>query len=189
MVALRTSRCDPAAMDAGSEQNVSDSDSDSEVALDLKGRKHVDQDNNTHGVYWLDVKQSSSHTMFPMPGKAAADTLRQFLEDRLPAELITDDYGVVKPIAEIKDDRLPSLQAKLWHVTTDDIAKSSTHLMALDHWNRACEPLFNDFNRLIFTPLPVDNVEATDMTLPLAAHAAFVAGLLDGKLDVQLFYN
>lgn len=180
MVAPRTSRCDPAAIDAGSEQSVSDTDSDGEVSLDLQGRKHVGQDTNTHGVYWLDVKENSSHTMFPMPGKDAADTLRQFLDDRLPAEHITDEYGVVKPIGEIKVDHLPSLQSKLWRMTTTSRTKTPPSSVALGIGVRRGPPLFNGDVATVL--LAADNEDEQQRALLLANHAAFVAGLLEGKL-------
>src|SRR5690349_13876138 len=98
-------------------------ESDSEVALDLKGRKHVDKSANADGVYWMQTDTASSYYTFPMPGKAAADALRSFLGGLLPLNAITDEYGHVTPIAHVANDHLPTLQARLW---TGDLRGSNS---------------------------------------------------------------
>ncbi|KAH8731684.1 hypothetical protein GQ44DRAFT_755752 [Phaeosphaeriaceae sp. PMI808] len=92
-----------------------------DVAHDLRGRKHVERDNNADGVYWMACNTHSVHTVFPMPGKISANSFRHFLQGHLQSNLITDEYGNITPIEKITDDHLPALQAQLWRGLDNDI--------------------------------------------------------------------
>jgi len=184
MVAPRNIQCDQNIETISEEHSQSGSESDSEVALDLKRRKHVADDAITHGVYWLNVKKSSSHTVFPMPGKDAADTLRLFLQNRLSADLVRDEYGTVKPITEIKDDWLPSLQTQLRHVGATGFATRPVYPVADKRRER---PLFNADIASISTTTGI--ADRVPRSLALSNHATLVAGLLDGKPYIRSLYN
>jgi hypothetical protein len=159
-----------------------DNDSGSEVALDLRGRKHIEQSGNIDGIYWQLENTRSSYVVFPVPGRASADALRQFLSDRLPPKLVTDEYGCVQAVGEISEDHLPTLQAQLWlHNLQDDTTKPSQSA-TLDHRVQACSPFVHHAS--ITTPSSTADVLMAQEALLVACHATFVAELLQCKFKV-----
>jgi hypothetical protein len=157
-------------------------DSDSEVALDLQGRKHTEQFWNIDGVYWLIDNKRSSHVVFPLPGRASADALRQFLGDKLPPNLITDEYGCVKGLGEISEDHLPKLQAQLWLSNLQDNTKTSSQSSSLNCQIQACGRLIQ--HALTTAPSSAADVSMAQEALLVACHATFVAELLQCKFNV-----
>ncbi|KAF1914568.1 hypothetical protein BDU57DRAFT_298084 [Ampelomyces quisqualis] len=143
---------------------------DSELALDLKGHKHVHQSGNSDGVYWLQEDTQSSYIVFPAPGKASADALRTFVQAHLPPHLITDDYGSIRPITEIPDDHLPVLQAHMWLSKREATHKKQARLTDAFIDNRSGLQL-----RTSKTPA------MTNQTLLSACHITFIAGLLQSN--------
>lgn len=173
MVGPRISQYDCAA--SAVESKWSDSDDES------------DGDGPGDGIYWLSVEESSTHTTFPMPGQVSAATLRRYLEERLPAELITDDHGIMTPIAHITEDRLPCLQAKLWLAATENIGETCDRVSTFDHKIRRGRPVFNDPNQPISRPAPLENAPTMKHGGSLAAHISFITGMLDGTSTLQLY--
>lgn len=146
---------------------------DGEVATDIKGRKHVEQNDNADGVYFLDCHANSAHSVFPPPGKASAETLRWFLQAYLPVHLITDEYGRVVPMAHISDDHLPSLQAQMWRYAYQDDTSPVVRL----------ENLRDETSVFASRSPPVSRkVSGATKSLLLAPHISAIADLLDGTL-------
>jgi hypothetical protein len=152
-------------------------ESDSEVALDLRGRKHVQQIENSDGVYWLQDNTYSSYVVFPVPGRAGADALRKFLGEKLPHSLIADEYGRVATLPEISDDHLPTLQAQLWLNGSSGSAKTRSQP---DSQARGCGPAVQQAPH----PTPSSAVRALrpQEGLLIACHVKFVAELLKCEL-------
>ncbi|KAF2827983.1 hypothetical protein CC86DRAFT_405014 [Ophiobolus disseminans] len=151
--------------------------SDGEVALDLKGRKHVGQKDNADGVYFLDVHASSTHATFPNPGAASAQALRNFLEARLPHNLITDEYGFITPIAQISDGHLPSLQAQVWRNKREDVDAKSVGLGDSKCQVQVLRSHVQHHNGLYAVQKPSGSQDA----LLLAPHATLIAELLEAN--------
>lgn len=88
---------------------------ETEYVLDFRGRRRLDREVNDQQYYIGQPEDTSpSYSDFPMPGLASADTLRDFLRQHLLPDQIVDEYGNQCAIADISNDHLPSLQAKLW---------------------------------------------------------------------------
>jgi hypothetical protein len=160
----------------------SEHDSDNEVALDVRGHKHTEQLNNTDGVYWLLENTRSSYVVFPVPGRASADALRQFLGDRLPLNLITDEYGRVEAIEEISEDHLPTLQAQLWLNNLQGDAMTPSQSATLDHRVQACSPFVQHASTT--TPSSAADILIAQEALIVACHAKSVAELLQCRSNV-----
>lgn len=148
-----------------------DYESDSEIALDLKGRKHVDRSNNSDGVYWLREDTQSSYIVFPVPGKASANAFRKFLECYLPPHLITDEFGHVKPIADIADDHLPVLQAQMWQAPLRQ-SRAPIH----EKQARVADAFIDDWSDVDLRTS--HDTSTTSEALLFACHITFIAGLL-----------
>jgi hypothetical protein len=127
-------------MQAFDQHPYNEDEEDSEVEVDLRGRNHVEQVENSDGVYWLQDNTRSSYVVFPVPGRASADALRKFLGKRLYPNLITDEYGSVTTLAEISDDHLPTLQAQLWLDSVHGSAKIYSQPMTLHNQIRGYGP-------------------------------------------------
>jgi hypothetical protein len=153
-------------------------ESDSEVALDLRGRKHVEQIENSDGVYWLQDNTRSSYVVFPVPGRASADALRKFLGGKLPYNLITDEYGCVATLAEISDDHLPTLQAQLWLKGSSGSAKTA---LQLDIQVQDCGPAVQQAPHTTSSSA-VCALRGQEGIL-MACHVIFIAELLECKFQ------
>jgi hypothetical protein len=105
-----------------------DNDSRKEVLLDSRGRRHVDTESHTDGVYFARGNLYSTLMVFPMPGQASANILRKFLRDRLSKRLVTDVDANDSPILRVTDNHLPTLQAQLWLDGLGGDLKSPSHL-------------------------------------------------------------
>ena len=160
-----------------------------ELALDLKGRKHVNQDDDVDAVYLLRVHASSIVGTLPKPGQASAHMLRQFLDNRLPRSLVTDEYGQITPISRISDDRLPALQSRMWQNVLEGNANELP--CAVGPQDRvtlkACGLLLQ--HEAETEGFLTQNTHRIDQAPLLASHAAFIARLLDSKpyLNVTSF--
>jgi hypothetical protein len=170
-------------MQAFDQHQYDEGELDSEVEVDLRGRKHVEQDENSDGVYWLQENTRSSYVVFPVPGRASADALRKFLGDRLPPILLTDDYGCVTTLAEISDDHLPTLQAQLWLDSVHGSAKMRTQPMTLHNQARGCGPAVQHAPHS--TPSSAVGALMAQEALLVACHITFVAELLECKLKTM----
>jgi hypothetical protein len=159
-----------------------DDESDSEVASDFRGRKHVEKFENTDGMYWLLDNTRSSCVVFPVPGKTSADALREFLEGRLPHNLITDEYGCSKILAEISDDHLPTLQAQLWLNNSYGSVKTTSQLASLDNRVQACSSFAKHCSNT--TSPSAASILMAQEALLVASHVTFVAELLQCKYRI-----
>jgi hypothetical protein len=164
-------------MQAFDQHRHDEDESDSEVTLDLQGRKHVEQIENSDGVYWLQDNACSSYVVFPVPGRASADALRKFLGEMLPRNLITDEYGRVATLPEISDDHLPTLQAQLWLSGSPRSAKTRSQPVSQA---QSCGPAVQQTPH----PTPSSAVRAlrTQEGLLIAYHVTLVAELLECEL-------
>jgi hypothetical protein len=166
-------------------------ESDGEVALDLKGRRHVDTSDRGRDAYWINVKTSSAYTTFPMPGGASSIALRRFLANRLPPELIVDEYGAVTPIDDIRADHLPSLQAQVWRLGP----KGHTHTSPRSAYSGFPTRDYEELGKQLVTAMAPAAQQALEKkeALLLATHATFITKLLDGKqhfcISVSLQYT
>jgi hypothetical protein len=167
-------------MQAFDQHPYNEDESDSEVEVDLRGRKHVEQVENSDGVYWLQDNTRSSYVVFPVPGRASADALRKFLGERLHPNLITDEYETVTTLAEISDDHLPTLQAQLWLDSVHVSAKTRSQPMTLHKQVRGCGSAVQHAPHS--TPSSAVGALMAQESLLIACHITFVAELLDCKL-------
>jgi hypothetical protein len=156
-----------------------ENESDSEVEVDLRGLKHVEQVENSDGVYWLQDNTRSSYVVFPIPGRASADALRKFLGEKLHPNLITDEYGSVTTVAEISDDHLPTLQAQLWLDSKHGRAKTRLQPMSLHNQVRGCDPAVQHAPHS--TPSSAVGALMAQEALFVACHITFIAELLECK--------
>ncbi|KAH7066774.1 hypothetical protein BKA63DRAFT_607678 [Paraphoma chrysanthemicola] len=131
-------------------------ESDSEVALDLKGRKHVDKSGNAD---------------------ATADALRSFLGGLLPLSAITDEYGHVTPIAHVANDHLPTLQARLWDVELMGSTSPWPQVPATRTLG-TCSGVTSQYRTARIPPTPQRAVVHEDRRL-LAQHVNLIFELLD----------
>jgi hypothetical protein len=170
-------------MKAFDQHQYDEDELDSEVEVDLRGRKHVEQDENSDGVYWLQNNTRSSYAVFPVPGRATADALRKFLDERLHPSLITDEYGSVTTLAEISDDHLPTLQAQLWLDSVNGSAKTRFQPMTLHNQIRGCGPAVQHAPHS--TPSSAVGALMAQEALFVACHITFVGELLECKLKIM----
>jgi hypothetical protein len=152
--------------------SADDSNLVEEVALDLKGRAHVETRDNADGVYWTEDNDLSLYTTFPTPGRDSADALRKYLAVHLPADTITDEYGVVTPIEDVSCDHLPSLQARLWEHTPVG------HATVLHNWAQKCGPIIAVDTGRASQPIPGSNQLC-------ASHISTITELLDCEYHPQ----
>lgn len=91
---------------------------ETEYMLDHQSRMHLDPDSSEQ--YYIEQPEdaSPSYPDFTMPGLASAGVLRDFLRRNLQPDRIVEEYGSECNIAEISNDHLPVLQAKLWAKTS-----------------------------------------------------------------------
>jgi len=152
---------------------------DTELELDLRGRNHVDQQDNADGLYLMQNDTGSSYIAFTDPGEASVNAFRTFMEGQLPHHLIRDEYGHVTPIAQVSHDHLPTLQAQLWLQKFADDAHLASDGMASDTQVDKCGPVIH--HKLHDTPqLSYSNV-MTDRMLSVASQFTFIVGLLQCK--------
>jgi hypothetical protein len=170
-------------MQAFDQHPYNEDESDSEVEVDLRGRKHVEQVENSDGVYWLQDNTRSSYVVFPIPGRASADALRKFLSERLHPNLITDEYGSITTLAETSDDHLPTLQAQLWLDSVRGGAKTRSQPMTLHNQARGCGPVVQQAPHS--TPSSAVAALTAQEALLVACHITFVAELLECKLRIM----
>jgi hypothetical protein len=151
-----------------------------EIELDLRGRKHVDKQDNADGVYMIQKDTGSSFIFFPLPGKASADAFRTFLKGHLTQDLITDEYGYITPITQVLDDHLPTLQAQLWMHKLDDAAHTLSDMaMSAMPVNKCGRFVQHRSNKI--SQLSEDNNTVGQSSL-LASYFTFIVGLLQCKL-------
>jgi hypothetical protein len=153
-----------------------------EIALDIRGHRHVNREDNADGVYWAQDHTGSSYMYFPAPGKASANALRNFLQGHLPHELITDEYACITPIAQIADNHLLMLQARLWLADPDSYAKTQSDPTTTQIQTQSCGRSVP--SRFEGMSLPPYNAPVPDETLLVARHVMFIIDLLHCKLNV-----
>jgi hypothetical protein len=149
-----------------------DGDLIGKVAFDLKGRAHVERRDNADGLYWIEDSAMSLYTKFPAPGQSSADALRKYLAAHLPADTITDEYGVVTPIEDVSSDHLTSLQARLWNYTPVG------HVTALQNWVQKCGPIIAVDAGRASQNMPGSN-------LLCASHISAITELLDCEYQTR----
>ncbi|KAL5116129.1 hypothetical protein ACEQ8H_006026 [Pleosporales sp. CAS-2024a] len=148
-------------------EDIAASQRSHELALDLRGRKHVYQQGNADGVYLMQNDTGTCCIVFQGPGKASADAFRNFIQARLPRHLISDEYGQMTCLSKIPNDQLPRLQAYLWLYNIDNIppiqpAESLTNDPLVQHRYR---PTWQDTSTSTHVP-------------QLASYYTFIVGLL-----------
>ncbi|KAF2025731.1 hypothetical protein EK21DRAFT_75719 [Setomelanomma holmii] len=156
-------------------------DQDDEIALDLKGRKHVDR--NGDEIYQLSGILTS-HMTFQVPGQACADAFRTFISGLLDPGVITDEYSRVTPLAEVANDDLPSLQARLLQGSEHEGAPSRGLPPAVSFIGRD-NSLYNQCGMIKAPPIPQRATASNDRLL-VARHVASITDLLDAKHVVVL---
>jgi hypothetical protein len=159
--------------------------SNDEVAMDIRGRKHVDTDDNIDGVYLLRDHTRSLHTVFPMPGKSSADTLRKSLQDHLFNGTITDEYGCVKPITHVVDNYLPNIQAELWLNKLESDMDVPPHFPVSERLQNCDLPIQTQYE---VRPSPPCEYSVANETLLFSRHTAFITELLQCKSS-QLYHD
>ncbi|KAH9870231.1 hypothetical protein J1614_007154 [Plenodomus biglobosus] len=117
-----------------------DNSSDWDFDLDLRGRKHLDSVNKSLMIYIKEEAPGSVHGSFPLSGQGNLDALRKSLETHLPLHHITDEYGVIRPLADISNHHLPTLQGKLWREVPQEHAATLTAPMASRTTNQDLNP-------------------------------------------------
>jgi hypothetical protein len=139
------------------------------LEMDLRGRKHVNQQDNADALYWMQNDTGSAFIAFADPGEASANAFRTFIQGRLPHHLIRDEYGRITPIAQVSHDHLPTLQAQLW---LHKYAEETHAPMQVDK----CSPVVQ--HRLQDTSQISDSNVMTEKMLSVASHFTFIVGLL-----------
>ncbi|KAF2785441.1 hypothetical protein K505DRAFT_369375 [Melanomma pulvis-pyrius CBS 109.77] len=95
---------------------------------DLQGRRHVDVD--LHQDRQLVTDPSSLFTRFAPHGEESESKLRDYLQTRIPAQLVSDEYGLLLSIEDISTTHIAALQAKLWREVPK--AKTDISLLSVD---------------------------------------------------------
>ncbi|KAH5717848.1 hypothetical protein HBI18_170620 [Parastagonospora nodorum] len=145
---------------------------DSGLELDLRGRKHVNQQDNADALYWMQDDTGSAFIAFADPGEASANAFRTFIQGRLPHDLVRDEYGRITPIAQVSHDHLPTLQAQLW---LHKYAGEAHTPMLVDK----CGPIIQHMSH--DPPQLSDSNAMTEKMLLVASHFTFIVGLLQSK--------
>lgn len=152
---------------------------DSELERDLRGRKHVNQQDNADALYWMQNDTGSAFVAFNDPGEASVNAFRTFIQGRLSHDLVRDEYGHIKPIAQVSQDHLSTLQAQLWLQKFAEDAHTPSDRMASQMQVDKCGPFVQDM--LHSTPQLFDSSAMTDKMLSVASHFTFIVGLLQCK--------
>lgn len=147
------------------------SEVEGELAIDLRGRKHIDRSGNADAVYLTQEETCTSHVVFTMPGQHSADVLRTFLEGQLHPNSIQDEFGIIVPIAEIANSHLPSLQAQLWYESRG--THDTTSYLSVGTATQLQSNVFCTQNQAFGMPLAVQD--------PYSFHIKRIADLFDGE--------
>jgi hypothetical protein len=158
--------------------------SNSHVALDLTGRKHVDRSENADGVYWVQPGTSSSYFTFAMPGQDSADALRNFLSGHLAPSVITNEYGHITPITDVASDYLPTFQARLWHGESNDGTSSFSRPVGPQS-SGSSHGFAAQYEVASIPPTPELGVAHEDRLL-FACHVTLITDLLNCKFKITI---
>lgn len=106
---------------------------DTELELDMQGRKHVDTTDPDYNGYKLQQDPPGTEDGFKMPGLASANALRAYLAGNLQPHQIVDMYGNECNVHEVPTNHLALLQADVWDAAQNP---EPSAVMAASHLSR-----------------------------------------------------
>lgn len=148
-----------------------------ELALDAKGRKHVEKHDNADAMYTEVGNLETCRISFP--GQTSSDALRTFLQSRLPTMHVTNEYDKTVLLADITNGHLPTLQAKLWCDIAGQHATDTTPPTSTTTYRYGAGPFLRDSVATVSSDKD-DDWPRKDEVL-YATHIQTIAHLLDGK--------
>lgn len=156
-----------------------ESDFEHSLAVDLLGRKHIDKTDGADESYTLLGDALIRYIEFPIPGNDSANTLRNSLRIHLPYCLITDEFGYIKPLNDISNRHLPTLQAKIWR----DAPRNQASRLSIA---QDFAGLTQNLGPFLRNPTKKDLENVSKLNAPgedqiLASHIKFIAELLDSR--------
>ena len=131
---------------------------------DLRGRRHVDTDENHDGAYMMNTRESKTLMRFPPHGDSADSMFRAYLQTYIPSHMFRDEYGDVRSIKDISTSHIAAIQGKLWREIPQGLAtRSSLSTEDVTDYDRVAADCIEMIADTLESKLPLSGSRTSEM--------------------------